>query len=56
VLDTDIRFCASLVKEERMPYVIRIREQIMGRVVCWNKRGSDMTQLSFDDNKGINVQ
>jgi hypothetical protein len=23
---------------------------------CWNKRGSDMTQLSFDDNKGINIQ
>jgi hypothetical protein len=22
----------------------------------WNKRGSDMTQLSFDDNKGINIQ
>jgi histone deacetylase 1/2 len=24
--------------------------------LCWNKRGSDMTQLSFDDNKGINIQ
>jgi hypothetical protein len=24
--------------------------------LCWNKRGSDMTQLSFDDNKDINIQ
>jgi hypothetical protein len=23
---------------------------------CWNKRGSDMTQLSFNDNKSINIQ
>jgi hypothetical protein len=23
---------------------------------CWNKRGSDMTQLSFDDNNSINIQ
>jgi hypothetical protein len=23
---------------------------------CWNKRGSDMTKLSFDDNKSINIQ
>ena len=23
---------------------------------CWNKIGSDMTQLSFDDNKSINIQ
>jgi hypothetical protein len=23
---------------------------------CWNKRGSDMIQLSFDDNKSINIQ
>jgi hypothetical protein len=23
---------------------------------CWNKIGSDMIQLSFDDNKGINIQ
>jgi hypothetical protein len=30
VLGTDISFSASLVKDERMPYVIGIREQIMG--------------------------
>jgi hypothetical protein len=24
-----------------------------GPNLCWNKRGSDITQLSFDDNKGI---
>jgi hypothetical protein len=23
--------------------------------LCWNKRGSEMTQLSFDDNKDINI-
>jgi hypothetical protein len=28
---------------------------ILGRL-CWNKRGYDMTQLSFDDNKDINIQ
>ncbi|KAK2442903.1 hypothetical protein QL285_014051 [Trifolium repens] len=28
----------------------------LGTYMCWNKRGSDMTQLSFDDNKSINVQ
>jgi hypothetical protein len=47
----EVEYCSMVAAACELKWLKELSSSL-----CWNKRGFDMTQLSFDDNKSINVQ